>query len=159
MQPQHLLAAPRRSFGASRGRLPSRSVEYARCDGWKGPRQISPAAMAFMARFAFTTRTRTTPRPTSRGPLPLIFILIVNGLTDYNTRRCGAPAGSKRRKKRLSSVIFHGFWPFSRRERSQLLPRLLLSVVRLLLSLFVTGFVARGCPSAELRAVMDGHFS
>ena len=101
--------------------------------------------MAFMARFAFTTRTRTTPRPTSRGPLPLIFILIVNGLTDYNTRRCGAPAGSKRRKKRLSSVIFHGLWPFPWRERSQLLPRLPLSVVRLHSPTKVSWRVARGC--------------
>ena len=78
---------------------------------------------------------------------------------DDDVRRCGGPIGSKRRKKRLSSVIFHDFWPFPRRERSQLLPRLLYSVVRLILSFFATGSVARGCPSAELRAVRDGHFS
>jgi hypothetical protein len=55
--------------------------------------------------------------------------------------------------------FFMIFGRFFRRERSQLLPRLLQNVVRLLLSFFVIGFVARGCPSAELRAVMDGHFS
>ena len=50
---------------------------------------------------------------------------IVGGHMDDDIRRCGGPIGSKRRQKRLSSVNFHGFWPFSQRERSRLLPCLL----------------------------------
>ena len=37
---------------------------------------------------------------------------IVGGHMDDDIRRCGGPIGSKRRQKRLSSVNFHGFWPF-----------------------------------------------
>ena len=77
---------------------------------------------------------------------------IVGGHTDDDIRHCGGPIGSKRRQKRLSSVIFHGFGPFSRRDGQRLLPRLLHSVVRLLWPFFVSEFVARGCPCAEYEA-------
>jgi hypothetical protein len=56
---------------------------------------------------------------------------IVDGHAYYDTRRCGGPIGSKRRQKRRSQLILHGFWPFSRREAAQLLPRFLKRVVRL----------------------------
>ena len=77
---------------------------------------------------------------------------IVEGHTDYDTRRCGGPIGAIRGSQGLSSVIFHGFWPFSLRDAAQLLPRLLPRVDRLLWPFFVSGFVARGCPRVELRA-------
>ena len=67
-------AAPIRSFGAP-GRLKSPgTVGDARRGGWEGPSQISPLLVAFSARRAFTSRTRTTHRPTSHGPLPLLFV-------------------------------------------------------------------------------------
>ena len=67
-------AAPIRSFGAP-GRLKSPgTVGDARRGGWEGPSQISPLLVAFSARLAFTSRTRTTHRPTSHGPLPLLFV-------------------------------------------------------------------------------------
>ena len=66
-------AAPIRSFGAP-GRLKSPgTVGDARRGGWEGPSQISPLLVAFSARLAFTSRMRTTHRPTSHGPLPLLF--------------------------------------------------------------------------------------
>ena len=77
---------------------------------------------------------------------------IVDGYTYYDTRRCGGPIGAIRGSQRLSSVIFHGFWPFSLRDAAQSLPRLLPRVDRLLWPFFVGGFVARGCPRVELRA-------
>ena len=77
---------------------------------------------------------------------------IVDGHTDYDTRRCGGPIGAIRGSQRLSSVIFHGFWPFSLRDAAQSLPRLLPRVDRLLWPFFVSGFVARGFPRVELRA-------
>ena len=77
---------------------------------------------------------------------------IVDGHTDYDTRRCGGPIGAIRGNQGLSSVIFHGFWPFSLRDAAQSLPRLLPRVDRLLWPFFVSGFVARGCPRVELRA-------
>ena len=77
---------------------------------------------------------------------------IVDGHTDYDTRRCGGPIGAVWGSQRLSSVIFHGFWPFSLRDAAQSLPRLLPRVDRLLWPFFVSGFVARGCPRVELRA-------
>ena len=77
---------------------------------------------------------------------------IVDGHTYYDTRRCGGPIGAIRGSQRLSSVIFHGFWPFSLRDAAQSLPRLLPRVDRLLWPFFVGGFVARGCPRVELRA-------
>ena len=67
-------AAPIRSFGAP-GRLKSPgTVGDARRGGWEGPSQISPLLVAFSARRAFTSRMRTTHRPTSHGPLPLLFV-------------------------------------------------------------------------------------
>ena len=77
---------------------------------------------------------------------------IVDGHVDDDIRLCGGPIGAKRRQKSRSSVIFHGFWPFSLRDAAQLLPRLLPRVDRLLWPFFVSGFVARGCPRVELRA-------
>ena len=77
---------------------------------------------------------------------------IVDGHTDYDTRRCGGPIGAIRGSQRLSSVIFHGFCPFSLRDAAQSLPRLLPRVDRLLWPFFVSGFVARGCQRVELRA-------
>ena len=77
---------------------------------------------------------------------------IVDGHTDYDTRHCGGPIGAIRGNQGLSSVIFHGFCPFSLRDAAQLLPRLLPRVDRLLWPFFVSGFVARGCPRVELRA-------
>ena len=68
------LGCPIRSFGAP-GRLKSPgAVGNARRGGWEGPSQISPLVVAFPARRAFTSRTRTTHRPTSHGPLPLLFV-------------------------------------------------------------------------------------
>ena len=77
---------------------------------------------------------------------------IVDGHTDYDTRRCGGPIGAIGGNHGQSSVIFHGFGPFSRRDGQRLLPRLLHSVVRLLWPFFVSEFVARGCPCAEYEA-------
>ena len=77
---------------------------------------------------------------------------IVDGHTDYDTRHCGGPIGAIRGNQGLSSVIFHGFCPFSLRDAAQSLPRLLPRVDRLLWPFFVSGFVARGCPRVELRA-------
>ena len=99
----------------------------------------------------------TDRHPTGRS---LSFLSqIVDGYMDYDTQHCGGPIGSKRRQKRLSSVIFHGFGPFSRRDGQRLLPRLLHSVVRLLWPFFVSGFVARGCPCAEYEAAFLASFS
>ena len=77
---------------------------------------------------------------------------IVDGYTYYDTRRCGGPIGAIRSSQRLSSVIFHGFCPFSLRDAAQSLPRLLPRVDGLLWHFFVSGFAARGCPRVELRA-------
>ena len=77
---------------------------------------------------------------------------IVDGHTDYDTRHCGGPIGAIRGNQGLSSVIFHGFCPFSLRDAAQSLPRLLPRVDRLLWPFFVSEFVARGCPRVELRA-------
>ena len=77
---------------------------------------------------------------------------IVDGHTNYDTRSCGSPIGSKRSQKRLSSVILACFWPFSQRDAAQSLPSLLLRVDRLLWPFFVSGSVAQGCPRVELRA-------
>ena len=77
---------------------------------------------------------------------------IVDGYTYYDTRRCGGPIGAIRSSQRLSSVIFHGFCPFSLRDAAQSLPRLLPRVDGLLWPFFVSGFAARGCPRVELRA-------
>ena len=77
---------------------------------------------------------------------------IVDGHTDYDTRRCGGPIGAIGGNQGQSSVIFHGFGPFSLRDAAQSLPRLLPRVDRLLWPFFVSGFVARGCPRVELRA-------
>ena len=84
---------------------------------------------------------------------------IVGGHTDDDIRRCGGPSGSKLHQKRLSNVIFHGFWPFSQRERSQLLPCLLLCVVRLHPPTKVIGRGARGCERVELRGHLPGRNS
>ena len=62
------------------------------------------------------------------------------------------PIGAIRGSQRLSSVIFHGFCPFSLRDAAQSLPRLLPRVDGLLCPFFVSGFAARGCPRVELRA-------
>ena len=67
---------------------------------------------------------------------------IVGGHTNDDIRLCGGPIGAKRRQKSRSSVIFHGFWPFSQRDAAQLLPRLFEPVARLLWPFFVSGFVA-----------------
>ena len=77
---------------------------------------------------------------------------IVDGYTYYDTRRCGGPIGAIRSSQRLSSVIFHGFCPFSLRDAAQSLPRLLPRVDGLLWLFFVSGFAARSCPRVELRA-------
>ena len=68
---------------------------------------------------------------------------IVGGHTDDDIQRFGGPIGAKRRQKRLSSVIFHVFWPFSQRDAAYLLSRFSLCVVRLLLPFFVLGIAAR----------------
>ena len=67
---------------------------------------------------------------------------IVEGHVDDDIRLCGGPIGAKRRQKSRSSIIFHGFWPFSQRDAAQLLPRLFEPVARLLWPFFVSGFVA-----------------
>ena len=77
---------------------------------------------------------------------------IVDGHTDYDTRHCGGPIGAIRGNQGLSSVIFHGFCPFSLRDAAQSLPCLLPRVDGLLWLFFVSGFAARGCPRVELRA-------
>ena len=76
--------------------------------------------------------------------------VIVGDHTEDDIRHCGGPIGAKRRQKSRSSVIFQGFWPFSQRDAAQLLPRLFEPVARLLWPFFVSGFVAGGCPGAEL---------
>ena len=74
---------------------------------------------------------------------------IVDGHTDYDTRRCGGPIGAIRGSQRLSSVIFHGFWPFSLRDAAQSLPRLLPRVDRLLWPFFVSELLhAVACASS-----------
>ena len=75
---------------------------------------------------------------------------VVDDHADDDIRHCGGPIGAKRRQKSRSSVIFRGFWPFSQRDAAQLLPRLFEPVARLLWPFFVSGFVAGGCPGAEL---------
>ena len=77
---------------------------------------------------------------------------IVEGYTHYDTRRCGGPIGAIRGSQGLSSVIFHGFCPFSLRDAAQSLPRLLPRVDGLLWPFFVSEFVARGCLRVELLA-------
>jgi len=77
---------------------------------------------------------------------------IVGGHTDDDIQRFGGPIGAKRRQKRLSSVIFHGFWPFSQRDAAQSLPRFSLRVVRLILPFFVVGIAAQGCVGGKIRA-------
>ena len=79
---------------------------------------------------------------------------IVVGHVVNDVRRCGGPIGSKRRQKRRSHGFLHGFWPFSRREAAQLLPRFLQRVARLPVPTAYTKCFARGCPRAELRAAL-----
>ena len=86
------------------------------------------------------------------GRCRCFFSQIVDGHTDYDTRRCGGPIGAIGGNQGQSSVIFHGFGPFSLRDAAQSLLRLLPRVDRLLWPFFVSGFVARGCPRVELRA-------
>ena len=88
-----------------------------------------------------------------RHPLGLKWrsrLSIVDDHADDDIRHCGGPIGAKRRQKRRSHGFLHGFWQFSRREAAQLLPRLFEPVSRLLWPFFVSGFVAGGCPRAEL---------
>ncbi len=75
---------------------------------------------------------------------------IVDDHADDDIRHCGGPIGAKRRQKRRSHGFLHGFGPFSQRDAAQLLPRLFEPVARLLWPFFVSGFVAGGCPGAEL---------
>ena len=76
--------------------------------------------------------------------------VIVDDHADDDIRHCGGPIGAKRRQKRRSHGFLRGFWPFSQRDAAQLLPRLFEPVPRLLWPFFVSGFVAGGCPGAEL---------
>ena len=88
-----------------------------------------------------------------RHPLHLKFRslhAIVDDHAEDDIRHCGSPIGAKRRQKRRSHGFLHGFGPFSQRDAAQLLPRLFESVARLLWPFFVSGFVAGGCPGAEL---------
>ena len=69
-----------------------------------------------------------------RHPLHLKFRslhAIVDDHAEDDIRHCSGPIGAKRRQKRRSHGFLHGFWPFSRREAAQLLPRFLQRVVRL----------------------------
>ena len=76
--------------------------------------------------------------------------VIVGDHADDDIRHCGGPIGAKRRQKRRSHGFLHGFRPFSQRDAAQLLPRLFEPVARPLWPFFVRGFVAGGCPGAEL---------
>ena len=75
---------------------------------------------------------------------------IVEGHVDDDIRLCGGPIGAKRRQKRRSHGFLHGFGPFFQQDAAQLLPRLFEPITRLLWPFFVSGFVAGGCPGAEL---------
>ena len=75
---------------------------------------------------------------------------IVDDHADDDIRHCGGPIGAKRRQKRRSHGFLHGFGPFFQQDAAQLLPRLFEPVARLLWPFFVSGFVAGGCPGAEL---------
>ena len=108
--------------------------------------------VTFSAGSAFTARTRATHRLTSYGPLVWQSVSDRRRPHGRRIQRFGGPIGAKRRQKRLSSVIFHGFWPFSQRDAGQVLPRFPLRVVRLLLPFFLTGIAARGCVGGEIRA-------
>ena len=57
------------------GRLVPRppTLAYARSAGWEGPCQISRPTARFSPETASRRETRTTHRPTSHGPLPLLF--------------------------------------------------------------------------------------
>ena len=105
-------------------------------------------------RFRLETRLRRERRRRiGRHPLHLKFrsrLAIVDDHTEDDIRHCGGPIGAKRRQKRRSHGFLHGFWPFSQRDAAQLLPRLFEPVARLLWPFFVSGFVAGGCPGAEL---------
>jgi len=91
---------------------------------WLGKsRQKHLAAVTFMAQFAFkfTARTQTTHRPTSHGPWPMLSVFD-RPWPDNDILRCSGPTGTKRRQKRLSSVILACFWPHPQRDAAQLLP-------------------------------------
>jgi len=78
---------------------------------WLGKsRQKHLAAVTFMAQFAFkfTARTQTTHRPTSHGPWPMLSVFD-RPWPDNDILRCSGPTGTKRRQKRLSSVILACF--------------------------------------------------
>ena len=118
-------------WAASGADFPRPTPARTRRGGWEGPCQISRPTARFLPETASRRETRTTHRPTSYEPLLPNSSQIVVGHVVNDVRRCGGPIGSKRRQKRRSQLILHGFWPFSRREAAQLLPRFLQRVVRL----------------------------
>ena len=105
-------------------------------------------------RFRLETRLRRERRRRiGRHPLHLKFrsrLAIVDDHTEDDIRHCGGPIGAKRRQKRRSHGFLHGFWPFSRREAAQLLPRFLQRVARLPVPMAYTKCFARGCPRADV---------
>ena len=109
-------------------------------------------------RFRLETRLRRERRRRiGRHPLHLKFRslhAIVDDHAEDDIRHCSGPIGAKRRQKRRSHGFLHGFWPFSRREAAQLLPRFLQRVARLPVPTTYTKCFARGCPRAESRAAL-----
>ena len=99
------------------------------------PRKAYKQSYAAAARYSLEAR-----RGEKRGPhidrhlmgrCRILRSQIVGGHMVNDVRRCGGSIGSKRRQKRRSQLILHGFWPFSQREAAHLLPRFLQRVVRL----------------------------
>ena len=141
---------PKRIFWASAQPLRPKISEMPTVAAGRAPAKSRQRPLRFWSE----TRLRPKRRPRiGRHPLGLKSGWrhgIVDDHAEDDIRHCGGPIGAKRRQKRRSHGFLHGFGPFSQRDAAQLLPRLFEPVARLLWPFFVSGFVAGGCPGAEL---------
>ena len=112
---------------------------------WLGKSRQKPlAAVTFMAQFAFkfTARTQTTHRPTSHGPWPMLSVFDRRWPHRQRYPTLQWPDRHKTAPKKAVECHFSMFLAASSARRSPIAAVFLLCVVRLLLSFFVTGFVA-----------------
>ena len=137
-------------FLGIRASVAAQNLRDARRGCWEGPSPISSLLVAFYQKQRLGEKRG---HRIGRHPLGMNWSwrhVIVGDHAEDDIRHCGGPIGAKRRQKRRSHGFLHGFWPFSQRDAAQLLPRLFEPVARLLWPFFVSGFVAGGCPGAEL---------
>ena len=115
-------------FRADRATAASDIVQHVAADDLRHLTEAAAHGMPVYVWSAFLAATRLV-RISRR--CRILRSQIVGGHMVNDVRRCGGSIGSKRRQKRRSQLILHGFWPFSQREAAHLLPRFLQRVVRL----------------------------